>query len=300
MSDMKIRRITFAICGILALAACEEGTGLDFLKPAGSGEEAVQQTETRMVEREVEAPEIFQVSEDGLWSGTPDFGGVWVAYPGVANPEQVIIRNLTTGGFVIGALFDRERDNPGPRLIVSSDAASALGLLAGQPTRLSVTALRKEQVPVEPEIPEETVDLEAPEEITAEPLDDPIAAASAAIARAEDQASAASTPVGDISPAAASSSKTTPVATAPKPKPQISGLEKPFIQIGIFSVEANAEGVADNLRKSGVVPTVKPGEVEDKPFWRVVIGPATNASERSALLEKAKELGFGDAYFVTN
>ena len=48
--------------------------------------------------------------------------------------------------FDIGALFKHEAVNPGPKLQISSDAAEALGLLAGQPGKISVTALRREEV----------------------------------------------------------------------------------------------------------------------------------------------------------
>ena len=88
----------------------------------------------------------FQSPKHGLWDGRPSLGGVWVAHPDVTDPERVIIRNQANGKFVIGALFRRERDNPGPRLQVSSDAAAALEMLAGAPSTLNVTALRREEV----------------------------------------------------------------------------------------------------------------------------------------------------------
>ncbi|MCL4676747.1 MAG: SPOR domain-containing protein, partial [Pararhodobacter sp.] len=88
----------------------------------------------RVIERDVEAPDVFQVEDAGLWDGRPSLGGVWVAHPGVQDPERAMIRNTVTGATVIGALFRRERDNPGPRFQVSSEAANALGLLPGAPT----------------------------------------------------------------------------------------------------------------------------------------------------------------------
>jgi cell division septation protein DedD len=102
-------------------------------------------------ERDVEAPEVFDVADEGLWDGRPSLGGVWVAHPGATDPERVIIRNTETGRFVIGALFRRERENPGPPLQVSSEAAAALDLLAGNPTNLQVTALRRADPPPEDE-----------------------------------------------------------------------------------------------------------------------------------------------------
>ena len=101
----------------------------------------------------------------GLWDGRPSLGGVWVAHPDVNEPERVIIRNAANSKFVIGALFRRERENPGPAFQVSSDAAAALGMLAGAPAQLNVTALRREEAPAETPA----------EEAAAEPLDDPAA-----------------------------------------------------------------------------------------------------------------------------
>lgn len=138
----------------LSLAACQEGANP--FKPApkdaaaeGAGAPAPASS-ARIVERDVEAPEVFSVEEAGLWDGRPSLGGVWVAHPSVKDPERVIIRNPANGKFVIGALFRRERENPGPKLQISSDAAAALDILAGAPSKLSVVALRREETPVEP------------------------------------------------------------------------------------------------------------------------------------------------------
>ena len=95
--------------------------------------------------KDVEAPEIFQATDSALWDGRPSLGGIWVASPDVTNPERVLMFNPATGKSITGALFKRERDNPGPKLQLSSDAADALGILAGQPTEIQVTALRKEE-----------------------------------------------------------------------------------------------------------------------------------------------------------
>ncbi|WP_372604243.1 SPOR domain-containing protein [Actibacterium sp.] len=313
---MKIKvigRTATALCVILTIAGCTEGSDFSLFPPKADSSAVTPSTTTRIVERDVEAPEVFQTVEAGLWDGRPSLGGVWVAYPGVTEPERVIIRNETNGKFVIGALFNRERDNPGPRLQVSSDAASALGMLAGQPTKLSVTVLRREEVPVappapaaEPTTPAKPTDTES--EIKSQELA-PLAAAAAAIDAAEKKSAAQTppppNPVGDITPAAAAPAPadvTKPAATKPAaaPAPKTSGLEKPYIQIGIFSVEANANNTAIALRTGGIVPTVLKQESQGKAFWRVVVGPATSASERSDLLNKIKDLGFADAYFVTN
>jgi cell division septation protein DedD len=212
-----------------------------------------------------------------------------VAHPDVSEPERVIIRNQTNGSFVIGALFRRERDNPGPALQVSSDAAAALEMLAGAPTQLQVTALRREEVAEAPEA-QPTAEFEAPEDIQAAPIaatpldaPDPIAGAAAAIEAAE---TAAPTPPAP--------------RPAPAPTPAASSLEKPFIQLGIFSVEGNATGTADRMRSTGIVPTVLQQESQGRTFWRVIVGPASSEAERAELLRQVKAQGFEDAYFVTN
>ena len=162
-------RTSVAAMALLGLAACEEGQGLSlpgFGAQTGTDTGAEVTRSVQLVERDVEAPEVFQVTENGLWDGRPSLGGVWVAHPDVTDPERVIIRNRDNGKFVIGALFRRERENPGPRLQVSSDAAEALGVLAGAPTELNVTALRREEAPEAAPVPEsaisdETTDLAA-------------------------------------------------------------------------------------------------------------------------------------------
>ena len=265
--------LTTASFLVLALGACQEGQfllNLNSSKPKAS-------SKTELVERDVEAPEVFQVTEAGLWDGRPSLGGVWVAHPDVKDPERVIVRNEKTGKFVIGALFRREYGNTGPRLQVSSDAAEALGILAGQPVNLNVTALRREAVADDP--PSEADAIEAPNTVDTETLD-PVATATAALDKVE-----AKTPE-------TSASKT----NTQKP----TSLAKPFIQLGIFSVEKNAQNTATSMRNKGIVPIVKKQSSAGKTFWRVLVGPAATTSERNELLAKIKAAGFGDAYPVTH
>lgn len=94
------------------------------------------------------APGVFHFAGEALWDGRPSLGGVWVAHPGVEEPSRVLIRRTDAGpeeagAEITGALFRREDATSGPPLQVSSDAAEALGLVAGQPAALEVTALRR-------------------------------------------------------------------------------------------------------------------------------------------------------------
>ena len=283
-------RLGVGACALLALAACTEG--FQPFNRAASGDGPTPIGSTRLVERDVEAPEVFQITEEGLWDGRPSLGGVWVAHPTADDPERVIIRNDENGRFVIGALFRRENNSPGPALMISSDAAAALNILAGDPTLVQVTALRREELPdpvVAPaSAPASDVAAgdtdQAPPTITASPLGDPIAAAAAAISAAEN-AQAASAP--------AATPQSRPTQTA------ATSLDRPFVQIGIFSVQENANNTAQALRNAGLVPTIYDQSANDRRFWRVVVGPAQNAADRDAILRTVRGLGFEDAYAVT-
>lgn len=359
------------LLGTVAMTGCTEGEGLGFLqsKPQLEGS-APAATTTKLVERDVEAPDVFSATEAGLWDGRPSLGGVWVAHPDVTDPERVIIRNSANGKFVIGALFRKERDIPGPRLQASSDAAQALGMLAGSPVQLNVTALRREEVAPEPVAsaePEIELAAAPAPQVTApsavqEARLDPIAGAAAAIDASAGDTGPETGPVasaGASAAAIASDTETMAEATAPARKPwfgaklfqkkpkevgaplsalsdtpaaipasaqvsesalpparaasapkpaaapaaaarKASSLDKPYLQIGIFSVQGNAQNTANQMRSAGIVPTVYEQSSNGKPFWRVVVGPAQTSSERSALLKKIKGIGFSDAYAVTN
>lgn len=181
MSIGNFGRLALAIGLAVGLTGCVEGTSPfgGGAKATDAGSEAAataRPSALTLVERDVEAPEVFRLNEEGLWDGRPSLGGVWVAHSTVKDPERVIIRNPKTGKSVIGALFRREAENPGPSLQISSDAAGALEILAGAPTTVEVVALRREEpeepVPVEDEAL--VADGEAP--ATTEPAADEAAA----------------------------------------------------------------------------------------------------------------------------
>lgn len=272
------RVLTVAFLAAGFLAGCDENGQFNLALPGANKTEntARPAKSTKLVERDVEAPGVFSVTEQGLWDGRPSLGGVWVAHPDVTDPERVIIRNEANGKFVIGALFRKERDLPGPRLQISSDAAAALSILAGAPAPLNVTALRREEAEASPPAGENTTTVAAPAQVGETSLD-PIAAAGAAIEAAP---------------------------TAPTPKPAaskpVSKLPKPFVQIGIFSVEANANRAAKQMRGAGMLPIVKKSQINGKAFWRVVVGPASSKSELNNLTKTIKAEGFSDAYAVSN
>ena len=357
----------------IALSACNPGFDLPFGQSEASSANspdltrpaAAAQSETNGLE--VEAPDVFFLEETGLWDGRPSLGGVWVAHPDVGDPERVLVTNLDNGETVVGALFRRERENYGPEIMVSSDAAAALNVIAGQPTQFTVVALRPQEIPEEldlavaPPEPEaledgasalptavaattlaaETV-ADAPVEAAAPtpnldvaalaenaiavsaspaPAPVPVATLDAAAILAETTAGAvpaallAETAPEEPAPVAAPAPRPVetaavaaeplpvpePIAAATLPEPaEREDLARPYIQVGVFSAEANAETAASEMRQGGVIPTVLDQSNEERALWRVIVGPVRNSEERAALLETVHGLGYEDAYFVTN
>lgn len=283
MARATIKVILLVSTAALGLSACQSGNN-PFAKkdnPDGTGAAVSSETSVRLVDRDVEAPQVFQVSDEALWDGRPSLGGVWVASPDAQDPERVILRNPSNGKFVIGALFRRERINPGPALQISSDAAAALGILAGGPTKINVTALRREEAKAETPDAARPI-LDANEAVQTTSID-PVSTASAALDKA------------DTKPVAAAPKA--PAEPAAKPAAASTG-GKGLIQIGIFSVEANANRASATLTKAGIPAKVSKDSSQGKAFWRVTAGPAA-ANARDATLSKVKGLGFADAYFVS-
>ncbi len=315
----RLRLVSGMIISAFALGACSETGGLnlgDAFKSKDTGEEVVARAapNTASIERDVESPDVFYATEAALWDGRPSLGGIWISHPDVKEPERVLIRNKSNEKYVVGALFRHEREMPGPRLRMSSDAADALAMVAGSPTQVEVVALRKEEVPVEEPVsdPVEAELIEEPAAVETASLD-PIAAAAAAIDVSTAETTApveeiTATPleaaIDPIESAAAVLADDTEVAAAAvaadEPKPAKKGIRKPYLQVGIFSLEENAIRSADVLRGAGIVPTVREFERDDKTFWRVLAGPVQTTKDRRQLQSALKQQGYGDAYAVTN
>ena len=237
----------------------------------------------RTVERDVEAPEVFQLTQSGAWDGKPSLGAVWIAHEDAAEPLRTIIRRPGTEAFVVGMLYKRSETNPGTGFQVSADAADALGLSAGEEARLDVVALVPEMVPEETPGPAASP-LDAAEPIqTAELADAPIEATVLTAAPALAAEPAVAAPAAGLAPQPASA----PAPGAPA---------RPYVQIGIFSVEANAERAAGELRARGASAELRRLERDEKVFWRVIAGPAGTEDDLGALIGKAREAGFADAY----
>jgi cell division septation protein DedD len=199
--------------------------------------------------------------------------------------------------------------NPGPKLQLSSDAAEALGMLAGQPVTVDVTALKRVETPVPSPNPKAPA-LASNEAIQSKPIADIKAKASAAIdnaaAKGTKEAKTTAKAVAKTGPKAAptmsaasaaamAGGKTAPKAPASAPMKAAAGRD--YVQIGIFSVEANAKRAARLMRAKGIPARILKEDSHGKTYSRVLAGPTTHA-RRDGLLAQVKKLGFTDAYFV--
>ena len=298
--------LSLALVGAMGLAACDENGEFTLGASDGAAAQdplpanALNQRPQRDVD--VERPDIFAITDNGLWDGRPSLGGVWVAHPEVTDPERVVIRNTESGQEIIGALFRRERENPGPLLQVSSDAAEALGLLPGAPTRLEVVVLRREEVEIE-----ETADpaqnpvvasLNTPVTVEEAPLEpaesgaDGAAAAAAAVvlpAAVEAATSAAEQTAAAAAEVATETVDVSSVLAAPAPLPTGSSA-----QIGVYSVEANANAAVETINASGIAAAVTPEELGGRTVWRVVAGPLSDTGD----IARLKDMGFVDAFVI--
>ena len=87
------------------------------------------------------APEVLQLSGFADWNGNRTIPGLWVAHPRVKKPIDARVVDGESGRHVDVRLFRAEARDRGDAITLSSDAAKALGLVAGRRTKLSIVAL---------------------------------------------------------------------------------------------------------------------------------------------------------------
>ena len=191
-----------------------------------------------------EKPEILDISAAVIWDGDQTLGGNWISHPGVDSPERVIIKNISNGKSVVGAIFRQINKTKTGLAIISSDAAKALGISHNEKTKVHIVAVR-------------AIDNTAPNEINAEPEKANIAL----------------------------------LETKPP---------KPFIQVGIFGVQNNANKTNNQMLKLNLPVNIFEFQIKEKPYWRVVVGPANTLDSRKKMLKAIKSAGFTDAYYVSN
>lgn len=280
---------TAPLVAIMLLAGCEEG-GVN-LPSFGNGQGA-QTTDgadlnlpdgVELVERDVEAPNVYNRTDKALWGGRPSLGGVWVAHPDVGEPTRVIIRNLDNDTSVVGALFRREVESSGPAFQISSDAAEELKITPGKAVQLRVTALVREQGPAgdpnaveqPPEAPPELANAQEAPAVESAPIAAATPAAAAPVAEAA--------PALDIS--AIDAAVTEAAATTPTP----------YVLAAEIRNDEEANSEADLLRAAGLNVEVRKQRRFFRSTNRILVGPATTTDELSDLVIAVKNAGYADA-----
>ena len=191
-----------------------------------------------------EKPEILDLSASVIWDGEQTLGGNWISHPDVDSPERVLIKNISNGKSIVGAIFQQTKKMKTGPAVISSDAAKALNIAQNDQTKVQIIAVR-----------------------------------------AAERTS--------ITPTIAEPNKSDSASIETK-------LSKPFIQVGIFGVENNANKTKDQMLKLNVPVNILDFQIKGKPYWRVVAGPASSSDSRRSMLKTIKSAGFTDAYFISN
>lgn len=271
-------------------------------------------------EKDVEAPDVFQMRAKGLWDGRPSLGGIWVAVPDDVQPDRVRITNLENGKRIIGSLFTHDVSIQGPPILLSSDAAAAVGLVAGSPTDIEIVVLRRETVevvsqePIGPDadIPDsedgdqqlaEDGDTTGPEGIATAALESSVLSAIEETEAPEAAAPETAAPAAAVEPAPedtptaeAPAQVATPADAAPAPIP--SAIKNPYVQVATVSSPKSANDIVKKLQAGGVAAETRISSSGGKNSFRVVVGPVSTAEEQSAQVNKIRGLGFKDAFPV--
>ena len=191
-----------------------------------------------------EKPEILDISASVIWDGEQTLGGNWISHPNVDSPERVLIKNISNGKSIVGAIFQQTKKMETETAVISSDAARALGISKNKQIKVQIIAVR--------------------------------------VAEGTSQ-----------TPKIASSSTANNAVIETK-------LSKPFIQVGIFGVQNNANKTKDRMVRLDLPVNVFDFQIKGKPYWRVVAGPAETSDSRKNMLKLIRSAGFKDAYFVNN
>ena len=207
-------------------------------------------------------PSAFHAADLAQWDGARTLPGIWIAHPMAETARRVRLTNGETGAQVDAAMFRRDPNLSGPRIIVSSEAAERLGLMPGHATPVTIEGLAYR------------VDTEA--------------AAVVAGAAAE----SVPTPAEVLAEAIAAE----PVASAPAPDGAGDITDgRHFIQAGVFGQPENAARLVEKLRAADLPASELPLTLGERQLTRVLVGPYRTIAERDSALETVRKLSPADA-----
>ena len=205
-------------------------------------------------------PSAFHAADLAQWDGVRTLPGIWIAHPMAETARRVRLTNGETGAQVDAAMFRRDPNLSGPRIIVSSEAAERLGLMPGHATPVTIEGLayRVDTEAVVAGAAAESVP--TPAEVLAEA----IAAEPVASVSAPDGA-------GDITDG------------------------RHFIQAGVFGQPENAARLVEKLRAADLPASELPLTLGERQLTRVLVGPYRTIAERDSALETVRKLSPADA-----
>lgn len=307
---MTPKTVKFSILTIMivGLSGCED-LGIDL---GGNAPELRPSTATqKTLSGEVERADIFSETGNAIWDGRPTLGGQWVASVSTKDLERVRITRTDTGQSVEGALFRIEPGTPGPDLMLSSDAARALGIVAGSPTPISVVALRdaapapvpaaEEPVVLTEDASQAEIETTALEPQRSDDAEAPAAAPAPAPAAATSNDSSlapqsTSIPAARNAQSSSGGPKDPSVGTAAAPTQEVT--KKPVLEIATFKTEQEADIALAKLASQGLVARKTTRRVLFSKQWIVFLGPFENSAELVEARKAASAAGFTEA-FVT-
>ncbi|QIE54174.1 SPOR domain-containing protein [Pikeienuella piscinae] len=304
------RAVALSLC-IIALASCTEAKlGVHFLKSAARTVDSASGPVSAPVEPasgasdDRLAPARFHATGTAVWDGAATLEGVWIAHPRAARAERVRILNIATGETVEGAMFRRDPAMPGPPIVVSSDAARALGLSPGTPAELEVTALENA---APSSLEGRSASAANPVEAPAPPAPAPIQIDPVAQAPERTRVGAAPQSPAPASPAVLARSDANdappnahPVgADEPRPAATAAPPAGRYLQVGSFGVAANAAALTERLRAGDQPSRRVERSVGGRLMSIVLIGPLDSADAVASAREAAAAEGIHDAIEVT-
>ena len=87
---------------------------------------------------------------------------------------------------------------------------------------------------------------------------------------------------------------------APEPAKTPNSADLLYIQVGAFSLQANARKIGDAIAKQGIPVIIAPLEQNGKTLFRVRAGPALTTQQAEALLVKIQSLGYDAAQIISD
>jgi hypothetical protein len=271
-----------ACAALVALGGCVAFDGPAGGPAAALGDAAAQVTQasdpfavepgpTALIdERLTPVPEEFEATGRARWDGRRTLQGIWVAHPAARTARRVRIVNSANGHAVDGALFRRDDTARGSEVLVSSDAAAALGMEPGEPADLVIVAIKRAEATATAAAPAGDGGASAADGEADAPEEAGDGAGTARAGTAEDPADAVETAAADAVETAAVEESAAPAEAGEPPAEtaEAAGAEEPAeAQDGPApageTVEAEADGAGEPVGLAALAIGEESAEAEE-------------------------------------